>query len=150
MRMIPGRSSNPTGCSPTARNRGLRPRGSSAKRRSCFTDRRLMQQIQKNGVFLKTDGEGYLISDTGAAKIVSPWREAVEFAREIEVRRLGPRLHSLYLRGSAARGTALPGRSDLDLFAVLLDDQLNRLGPPAPWSPQDSDKFHRRFPFATG
>jgi hypothetical protein len=109
-----------------------------------------MHPIQKSGVFLKTDGEGYLIPDTGAGKIVSPWREAVEYAREIEVRRLGPRLHSLYLRGSAARGTALPGRSDLDLFAVLLDDQSDRLGPPAPWSPQESDEFHRRFPFVTG
>jgi predicted nucleotidyltransferase len=109
-----------------------------------------MHQIQTNGVFLKTDGDGYLISDTGAGKIVSPWREAVEYAREIEVRRLGDRLHSLYLRGSTARGTALPGRSDLDLFAVLIHHQPDRFGPPAPWTPQESDEFHRRFPFVTG
>jgi uncharacterized protein len=32
---------------------------------------------------------------------------------------LGPRLHSAYLYGSVARGDAVPGRSDLDLVAVL-------------------------------
>jgi hypothetical protein len=35
------------------------------------------------------------------------------------VRELGPRLHSGYLYGSVVRGNAVPGRSDLDVLAVL-------------------------------
>jgi hypothetical protein len=100
-----------------------------------------MYEVTKTGAFLATDASGNLISDASAGKIVSPWREAVDFAREIEVRRLGDHLHSLYLRGSVPRGVALHGRSDLDLFAVLFD---NESTPPPP--PQFED-FLSRFPF---
>jgi hypothetical protein len=71
----------------------------------------------------------------------------VEYARRIEVERLGAQLHSLYLRGSAARGTALEGRSDLDMFAVLYDDEGD---PPQPWSEPQREEFHRLFPFVAG
>ena len=87
-----------------------------------------MNEIIQNSVFLDTDDEGYLISDSSAAKIVPPWSEAVDYARQLEVRRLGGRLHSLYLRGSVARGRAIAGRSDLDLFAVLFDDKQGDAG----------------------
>lgn len=106
-----------------------------------------MNEITKSGVFLDTDEEGYLLSDSSAGKIVSPWSEAVDYARELEVRRLGDRLHSLYLRGSAARGRAIPGRSDLDLFAVIFDDKPGDAPPPPLWS--QNTEFRRRFPFVT-
>lgn len=38
----------------------------------------------------------------------------------------GNRLHSLYLYGSVPRGTAVPGRSDLDVSVVLRDDVVGR------------------------
>jgi hypothetical protein len=106
-----------------------------------------MNKIHKGGVFLATDEEGYLIPDTSASKILPPWREAVDYARQIEVRRLGARLHSLYLRGSVPRGTAIPGRSDLDLFAVLFDDQGG--SSPPPWPRRELENFRRLFPFVT-
>ncbi len=106
-------------------------------------------EIHKGGVFLETDADGYLIPDTSAGKIVSPWREAVDYSREVEIRRLGARLHSLYLRGSVPRGTALAERSDLDLFAVLFDDGRGGSNPPAVWSQDELDVFHLRFPFVT-
>jgi predicted nucleotidyltransferase len=107
-----------------------------------------MNEIIKNGVFLDTDGEGYLISDASAAKIVAPWSEAVDHARQLEVHRLGSRLHSLYLRGSVARGRAIAGRSDLDLFAVLFDDkQGDAAAPPPLW--RQNVEFRRKFPFVT-
>ncbi len=107
-----------------------------------------MNKIQKSGIFLDTDQEGYLIPDTSADKILSPWREAVDYARQIEVARLGTGLHSLYLRGSVARGTAIPGRSDVDLFAVLFDD-CPGADPPPPWPPRALEYFRRAFPFVT-
>jgi hypothetical protein len=100
-----------------------------------------MNEVTKTGAFLETDESGNLMSDASVGKIVPPWREAVDFARDLEVSRLGNRLHSLYLRGSVPRGVALPGRSDLDLFAVLFDDS----APPP--TPPRFDDFPARFPF---
>jgi hypothetical protein len=102
----------------------------------------LMNEVTKNGTFLDVDEHGNLISDAAFDKIVSPWREAVDYARQLEVQRLGDRLHSLYLRGSVPRGSALLGRSDLDLFAVLFDDNSA-----APTTPPRFDDFLSRFPF---
>jgi uncharacterized protein len=101
-----------------------------------------MNEITKSGTFLDIDEHGYLVSDAGFDRIVSPWREALDDARQLEVRRLGDRLHSLYLRGSVPRGTAILGRSDLDLFAVLFDDHS---APPT--APPQFDGFLNRFPF---
>jgi uncharacterized protein len=105
-----------------------------------------MNEIRKGGVFLATDKDGYLISDASIDKIVPPWREAVEYARDLEVIRLGARLHSLYLRGSVPRGTAIEGRSDLDLFAVVFDDERDNGAPPP--RPQFEDA-RSRFPFVS-
>jgi hypothetical protein len=101
-----------------------------------------MNEVTKTGTFLAHDEHGYLISDAAFDKIVPPWREAVDYARQLEVQRLGVRLHSLYLRGSVPRGAALLGRSDLDLFAVLFD---NESAPPT--APPEFDGFLKRFPF---
>jgi len=103
----------------------------------------LMNELTKTGSFLSTDEHGNLISDASVGKIVPPWRDAVDYARQLEVRHLGDRLHSLYLRGSVPRGVALPGLSDLDLFAVLFDDV------PRTSQPQFGE-FLNRFPFVAG
>lgn len=86
------------------------------------------------------------MSDSSFEKISQPWLSAVEAAREIEMRRLGGRMHSLYLRGSTARGRAIEGRSDLDLFAVVFDDERGA-GQSPPWSEEDRRSFLQRFPF---
>lgn len=105
-----------------------------------------INEIREDGTFLEKDAEGFFVSDADASKIRFPWTEAVEFARETEVERLGECLHSLYLRGSVTRGRALMGRSDLDLFAVIRDEA----APPAPqWPAERSATFHNHFPFVT-
>jgi len=106
-----------------------------------------MNEIRNDGTFLEKDAEGFLVSDADVGKIRWPWTASLEFARDIEVARLGERLHSLYLRGSVTRGTALEGRSDLDLFAVLHDAEND--GAPEPWRPEQLAEFHARFPFVT-
>src|SRR3954469_3305482 len=107
-----------------------------------------MHEIEKGGIILETDAEGHLIPDASLERIVSPWREAVDAARAIEVSRLGPHMHSLYLRGSVARGTALAGRSDIDMFAVLFDDRSSP-APPVRWPQEQTEAFLQRFPFVT-
>lgn len=107
-----------------------------------------MYEIRKDGAFLEKDAEGFFISDAALDKIQWPWTEALDFARQVEVNRLGGRLHSLYLRGSVTRGTALEGRSDLDLFAVL-HDETSDAGTTVQWPVQELSEFYKRFPFVT-
>jgi hypothetical protein len=106
-----------------------------------------MHEIRRIGSFLEKDSAGNFISDTSAAKIGPPWSDAVDYARAIEVQRFGARLHSLYIRGSVPRGTALPNRSDLDLFAVLFDESNSSI---PDWTVAQMREFQRRFPFVAG
>jgi len=107
-----------------------------------------MHTIHPSGAFLKTDSNGYIISGASQDKIIPPWKEAVDDAVQVEVRRLGDRLHSLYLRGSVAQGKAVLGRSDIDLFAVLIDEE-RASHQPLPWSEKELEDFYLRFPFLT-
>jgi len=107
-----------------------------------------MNEIHKNGVFLEKDAEGFLLSDSNVNKIRQPWTDALEFARQVEIARLGERLHSLYLRGSVPRGAALECRSDLDLFAVL-HNEYSAADAPAPWPKEKLAEFYVQFPFVT-
>lgn len=104
-------------------------------------------EIKPMGHFLDLDAEGYLINEASSEKIVEPWKGAVEDVRKAYIENLGPALHSIYLRGSSARGTALQGISDVDTFAVCQ-------GPPdkipTAWAPDYYHHFMEKFPFANG
>lgn len=106
-----------------------------------------MQAIQPIGGLFRTDDDGYLVNDCSLDRVRSPWREAVLAITEAFLRSLGPHLHSLYLRGSVARGLALDGVSDIDTIALLL-------GEPATWDTAWSVTFRedmaRRYPFQAG
>lgn len=76
-------------------------------------------QILPIGHLLKTDAEGYLINECHWSRIQPPWLALVAAWRSGCQQIWGDRLHSLYLRGSVPRGTALPHLSDLDGVIVL-------------------------------
>jgi hypothetical protein len=65
------------------------------------------------------DAEGYIVPEADLANVQPEYRGVPQAAAELLGRELGPRLHSGYLYGSVVRGNAVPGRSDLDLVAVL-------------------------------
>ena len=104
-------------------------------------------EIQPIGTFLEKDKDGCLINNTSPEKISEPWKSAIEDVRKTYVQNLGPALHSIYLRGSSARGTAIEGISDIDTFAVCQ-------GPPekvpTEWAPIYFRQFMEKFPFANG
>jgi len=104
-------------------------------------------EIKPMGRFLDLDSEGYLINSASADKIVEPWKAAVEDLRKTYVERLGPSLHSIYLRGSVARGDAILGVSDLDTFAVC---QGPKTKISSAWAPGYYRLFMEKFPFANG
>ena len=67
----------------------------------------------------RLDPQGYIVPEADLANVQPAYRGVPEVAADLLVRELGPRLHSGYLYGSVVRGNAVPGRSDLDLIAVL-------------------------------
>lgn len=87
-------------------------------------------EIKPIGTVLQTDEDGYLVSQSSADKIVEPWRTAVNDVADSCRRVLGENLHSVYVRGSASRGEAIEGISDLDTVVVrrsLTDKELQQL-----------------------
>ncbi len=76
-------------------------------------------RIKKIGVVLRTDSEGYLISKSSLDNITPPWDAPVAELSERFQHELGDNLHSLYIRGSLVRGTAVEGVSDIDGLVLL-------------------------------
>jgi predicted nucleotidyltransferase len=66
------------------------------------------------------DPEGYIRPEANLANVQPEYQGLPEAAAALLAEEFGPRLHSAYLYGSVARGNAVPGRSDVDLIAVLL------------------------------
>jgi uncharacterized protein len=65
------------------------------------------------------DPEGYIRPEADLANVQPEYQGLPDAAAELLAEELGPRLHSAYLYGSVVRGNAVPGRSDVDLVAVL-------------------------------
>lgn len=75
--------------------------------------------IRRIGVYLQADEHGFLPGPTAGQQIKEPWVGAVEKLTRHYRREWGPDLLSVYVRGSVARGLAIPGVSDIDSFGVL-------------------------------
>ncbi|MFB6520786.1 nucleotidyltransferase domain-containing protein [Streptomyces sp. NPDC056401] len=65
------------------------------------------------------DAYGYFEREGSLGQVQAEFRGLVAAARERIAEAYGRRLHSAYLYGSVPRGTARPGRSDLDLLIAL-------------------------------
>ncbi|MFD7630162.1 nucleotidyltransferase [Streptomyces sp. NPDC059851] len=65
------------------------------------------------------DAYGYFEREGSLGRVQEAFAPVVAAARALVADAYGPRLHSAYLYGSVPRGTACPGRSDLDLLLAL-------------------------------
>ncbi|MYW70362.1 nucleotidyltransferase [Streptomyces sp. SID8379] len=65
------------------------------------------------------DAQGYIAREGSLGRVEEPFRPVVAAARDRLLDVFGARLTGAYLYGSVPRGTARPGRSDLDLLLVL-------------------------------
>jgi hypothetical protein len=68
----------------------------------------------------RLDREGFIRPEADLANVQPEYHGLPEAAAGLLAGEFGPRLHSAYLYGSVVRGNAVPGRSDVDLIAVLL------------------------------
>jgi uncharacterized protein len=68
----------------------------------------------------RLDPEGYIRPEADLANVQPAYQGLPDAAAGLLTGEFGPGLHSAYLYGSVVRGNAVPGRSDVDLLAVLL------------------------------
>jgi hypothetical protein len=66
------------------------------------------------------DPEGYIRPEADLANVQPEYQGLPDATTSLLAEAFGPRLHSAYLYGSVVRGNAVPGRSDIDVIAVLL------------------------------
>ncbi|MGW2225529.1 nucleotidyltransferase domain-containing protein [Streptomyces formicae] len=68
------------------------------------------------------DPQGYIAREGSLGQVQAEFRPVVAAARDRVLAVFGTRLDSAYLYGSIPRGTARPGRSDLDLLIALREE----------------------------
>lgn len=106
-----------------------------------------MNKVIKIGRLLKTDKDGFIISESSADKIASPWKEAVEEIKNVYLKHLDDVVHSIYVRGTVSRGEAIEGISDIDTFAVIRKKpgKIDRS-----WVKDTRKMLEQKFNFSTG
>ena len=71
---------------------------------------------------LGTDEAGYIINQTSRMHIQVMFRPVIEEVIDLLKKHFGEVLHSVYVYGSIGRGTAVAGKSDLDLTVIVRKD----------------------------
>lgn len=104
-------------------------------------------KILKIGKVLGTDANGFIINESKLNKIAAPWKEALEEITQEYKKNLGALIHSIYVRGTVARGQAIEGVSDIDTFAVILKnpDEIDNS-----WIKEVRKRLENKYIFATG
>ena len=104
------------------------------------------QEIQKIGDFLKVDDAGFLLNSTSVSLIDADWKKGVDDVVEEYKKHFNEKLHSVYVRGSVAKGKAIPNISDIDTIAVVdvKKKDINRS-----WIQDFRQDFKTKYPFIT-
>ncbi|MFO0955329.1 MAG: hypothetical protein U0526_02220 [Candidatus Saccharibacteria bacterium] len=105
------------------------------------------QRILQIGKVLRTDTEGYLVSESLMENIGAPWDEPAQELIEKFQSELGDNFHSLYIRGSLVRGTAVEGVSDIDGLVLVNGDPKDI---DWSWRRQFATDLRDKYPFVMG
>lgn len=103
--------------------------------------------IKPVGSILETDADGFIVKTASADKIQSRWWPAVNVVVEAYKQNLGDNLHSVYLRGSVAKGEAIDGISDIDTIAVV---KVPASSVSRDWVDNFEKQFSVKYPFING
>ncbi len=79
----------------------------------------MSQQPERKGRIWRTDDDGYLLNDAAPEHIKPPFHSVVRDVVAAYSANIEDDIHSIYITGSVARGLAVPGKSDVNAFAVL-------------------------------
>lgn len=109
-------------------------------------------QIRRIGSYLSVDDRGYIQSQATAANITGDWLMASQLLVKAYVETWGEAIHSVYIRGSLAKGLAVAGVSDIDSFAVLAPEQVQTAFYETfgNWAQEVESTIQKAFPFVAG
>ena len=103
-----------------------------------------MNKIQKIGGYLEIDKDGFIIKKASAEKFQEKWKPVIEETKNAYIEHFGDKLHSVYIRGSVAKGEAIDGIADLDSIAVvnLPKEQID-----IKWKEEFNKQIIAKYPF---
>lgn len=79
-----------------------------------------MNKILEIGSVSHTNEDGFLISQASNSKITGKWKEAVDFLVKEYLENPGlENIHSVWIRGSVAKGEAIDNVSDIDSYCLI-------------------------------
>ena len=106
-----------------------------------------MSTVQPIGSIFETDDRGYIVNPASADKIQAKWLPVIEEVKDLYLKHFGTNLHSVYLRGSVAKGKAIEGISDIDSFAVvnLKFDEVDMS-----WREEAQQELREKYSFISG
>lgn len=104
-------------------------------------------KIEKLGEYLTLDSDGYILNTTKLSAIQSKWKPCVDEIVDEYKKHYGDALHSVYLRGSVAKGKAIENISDIDTFAVVMlsNEDIDRS-----WEKGFLNEFMEKHSFVNG
>jgi hypothetical protein len=103
-------------------------------------------KITKYGGYLRVDTDGYLINQSKLENITPPWLDVVNATVAAYKKHFGSKLHSVYVRGSVAKGQAIEGVSDVDTKAVV-DAEPGQID--LSWAGEFNKRIKKQFPAVT-
>jgi len=104
-----------------------------------------MNQILEIGSVLHTNKDGFLIPQANKSKIKGKWKEAVDFLVNEYLENLGEKnIHSVWIRGSVAKGEAIDNISDIDSFCLVNTTDID-----ISFLQKSEHKIKQKFPFVT-
>ena len=109
-------------------------------------------EIKRLGSYAEVDEQGYLQGIGDASNIQGEWLEAAQVLKGAYLEQFGNAIHSIYIRGSLAKGLAVKGISDLDSFAVMQPTWENTVTYDAlkAWMTGIEQSIQTAFPFVAG
>lgn len=114
----------------------------------------LPQLLDKNdievlnlGHYTLVDSEGYLVNPSNLAKLPNKWKSALEEMKRSYLEGAPDYIHSIYVRGSVARGEPIEHVSDIDTVAVTMGTTANLDNS---WINPKVVQLEDKYPFSTG
>jgi len=104
-------------------------------------------EIKNIGNYIETDKDGFLKNQDNITILPTKWKAALEDMKEIYLQKNTNYIHSIYVRGSVARGDPLEFVSDIDTVAITNGTTkiLN-----TSWIKDTTYALSQKYPFSTG
>lgn len=106
-----------------------------------------MSKIKPIGSYLGLDESGYIINPASLEKVQERYLPVIEEVKQEYIKHFGANLHSIYLRGSVAKGEAIENVSDIDSFAIV---SLKNAEIDTDWTSAFNQSLVASHPFITG